>query len=103
LAPYGQKQISDTRREQAFGYDKLNAFLQDGCAFLMARKIIQKILEGVTVIAGGIWLLAPVTRYLGLVAFAASTVVLFICFFGLRLLNDGESGWWPPRKGPGPD
>lgn len=67
----------------------------------MARKIIKKLLEGVAVLAGGIWLLAPVTRYLGLVAFVASTVVLIICFVGLRLLNDdAESGWWPPRKGP---
>jgi hypothetical protein len=69
-------------------------------AFSMARKIIQKILEGVAVIAGGVWLLAPVTRYLALVAFVATSVVLLICFFGLRLLNDADSGWWPPRRGP---
>jgi hypothetical protein len=40
--------------EQALGYDNLNAFLQDGCVFSMARKITQNILEGVAVIAGGI-------------------------------------------------
>lgn len=75
-------------------------FETGSCAFSTARKIIRKILEGVAVIAGGIWLLAPVTRHLGLVAFVASTLVLLVCFFGLRSLNDADSGGWPPKKGP---
>jgi hypothetical protein len=64
----------------------------------MAKRAIRKIIEGIAVVAGAVWIIAPITPYRSFVAFALSTVALLAYFVVLRLLDDdAQHGWWPEK------